>query len=62
VREQNEKVDMSTMIKCIELIFYKYLKAEGPKQSSKKYQKAHLKTMTDLQKYKHGTVCQISNY
>ena len=42
---------MSTMITCIELIFYKYLKAEGPKQSSMKYQEAPQKTMTELQKY-----------
>jgi hypothetical protein len=47
---------MSTMIKCIALIFYKYLKAEGPKQSSTKYQKTPQKTITKLQKYKHGTV------
>jgi len=50
-------VDMSTA-----LTLYRYLKAEGPKQSSMKYQKEPQKTMTEVQKYKHGTVRQISNY
>jgi hypothetical protein len=45
VRGQNEKADMSTLIKCIALIFYKYLKAEGPKQSSTKYHNTPQKIM-----------------